>query len=653
MTMRRRPKIALSLCAAILVAAWVSAGQPLKTWLYFFTQSLVQLVEEVAQQREIQRDLAVGLSFSDGSLISTGFEGTIIYVLGDSTARRHLSLYGYHRQTTPKLNRLHDFLLVQQDTSSRYSDPTLSLAEILSSDILRREGSRESYRLNLITELRRAGFKTWWLSNKNDFRMWDDPSSLIGKQAHVQHFSIKSVGTSLWSEFYDDQLFPDLDAALQDSASRKFVVMNLYALHSGYCDGIPQQFRNVLKEDDGLGKKFFGDAPDLSARVNCYDNAVRYVDDILDRIITKAKSQTTPTIMIYLSVRGDSPAQKSWRNPLAPSIYYNEVPHLWYFNNDAREVLSPKITALKANLDKPYAAGDMFHTVLDIVGANPIQYDASRSIASNEFLSHSRKTVSGGDLGQIVYHARGALGKMDYLEIARLELAYVKATRPLDYRKLGAHRVNTIGKLIEAKSLFAGVEVDVVFDNKAGDFFVYHPPKESHGLKLRELLLAAKDRTDLWFWLDWKNAKEEFFDAAFVRLVALEKEFSIKSRTLVETGSDAIFSSLRGLSRSGFTHSYYVPTREAILCTQQPRETKCVEFAKAVAARARQIGAGVISFDGSASQFINANMHNFADLRIASWQLNLSASDQGFSSKIGPLDGIDILLVRFPSVFSY
>jgi Sulfatase len=648
--MRRRFKLALMLFGAVLIGL-AGAWQPLKTGVYFFSQSLAQVGKDVARQREIQRELAAGLKSNGAPVVPADFQGTVIYVIGASTTRRHLSLYGYHRATTPNLNRLQDSLLVQRDTLSLHSPATLSLAEILSA--VGRDGSQDRYRLNLFTELRRARFKTWWLSNESEFTIWGNPTSLIGKQAEVQSFNKKSFRISPWGDFYDHQILLDLDTALRDPASRKFIFLHLDTVHSGYCDGIPPQFRDVLKAEDGLGKKFFGDAPDLSANVNCYDNAIRYVDHILGQIISKAKSQTVPTVMVYLSDHGANPAHRTGRNPSAPSAYHIEVPHLWYFNDDAYQVLSAKIEALKANLDKPYKSSDMFHTMLDLVGADPLQYDASRSIVSTNFLLHPRKTVPRSDLADIAYDDRLAQNNRDYLEIAREELAHIKASRPSDYRKLWAHRVDSIGKLMEAKSFFAGVEVDVVFDNKTGDFFVYHPPKESHGLKLREFLLATKDRPDLWFWFDWKNANEEDFAAASVRLAELDDEFSIKRRSLIETGADAIFPSLRKLSRSGFRHSYYVPTAEAVGCAQQPNEKKCAELAKEVASRARHIGAVTISFDRKASGFIRANISSFLDLQMASWQLDLSASDQGFSSKIGLLDGIDTLLVRFPSVFSY
>ena len=648
--MRRPLKLALMLSSAVVVAL-SGAWRPLKTGVYFVSDALMQTGNEVALQRQLQRELAAGLKSNPSLVMPAGFQGTVIYVISASTTRRHLSLYGYHRDTTPKLNRLQDSILLHQDTISPSSYATQSLPAILSVGNLGRGDSKETFRLNLFTELRRAGFKTWWLSNQNEFKIWDNPVSQIANQAEVQRFNKNSFGILSWGDFYDDQMLPDLDTALRDPASRKFILVHLHAVHSDYCNGIPPRFRDVLKAEDGLGKKFFGDAPDLSANVNCYDNAVRYVDHILDQIILKAKSHITPTVMVYLSDHGENPAHGNAHHPMTPFAYHIEVPHLWYFNAYARQVLSPKIDALKANLDKPYKSSDMFHTMLDLIGADPLQYDASRSITSTKFLLRPRKTVPRNDVDYV--NNRLAQNKRDYLEIARLELAHIKATRLSDYRKLWAHRVDSIGKLMEAKSLFAGVEVDIVFDRKARDFFVFHPPKESHGLSLREFLLATKERPDLWFWFDWKNANQENFDAAFLRLMALDDEFSMKRRSLIETGSDAMFSLLRKLSRSGFTHSYYVPTAEAVACARQPNKKICAELAEELTARARQIGAVAISFDGKASGFVSANISSFRGLQMASWQLDLSVSDKGFSSKIQPLDGIEALLVRFPSNFSY
>jgi heptose-I-phosphate ethanolaminephosphotransferase len=650
-----RPAAALCLVGLLLMAV-AATWQPLKTRAYFFRQSVAEFEREVAGQRAMLNALQAAATARQGNVVPAEFNGTVIYVVGESTTWRHLSLYGYHRDTTPHLDRLRDSLMIQRDTISPHSHTAETLPRVLTwsdSDTERR--NKDTLRTTLVSELRRGGFKTWWLSNQNEFGIWDNPVSLIGKLADIPRFNRKSFGTSFRGDFYDHQLLPSLDTALEDPAAKKFIFFHVYSPHYDYCSGIPAQFRGVLRREDGLGEQFFGDAPDLSDDVNCYDNAVRYLDFVLNEVIARARSQSTPTVVVYLPDHGENPANGTAHNSARHSAYHVQIPHLWYFNGGARPALAPKLTALAANLDKPYTSSDTFHTMLDLVGADASQYDASRSLVSSGFLERPRLTMFRSDMDYIAYDDRLAMDGKDYLEMARLELAYLRANRPSDYRKLWAHRVNSIGKLLEAKSIFAGVEVDVVFDRGARAFFAYHPPKRNHFLSLRELLRAASDRPDLRLWLDWKNPNEEDFDAALAALTALDREFLLKNRTLVETASEATFPSLARLAGAGFAHSYYVPDGEveANGCVQQPKAGKCGDLADAIAARARRIGAGAISFDAKASPFIEASDFRSRGLRMASWRIDVSASERDFASTIGRLDQLDALLVAFPSAFSY
>ena len=86
-----------------------------------------------------------------------------------------------------------------------------------------------------------------------------------------------------------------------------------------------------------------------------------------------------------------------------------------------------------------------------------------------------------------------------------------KITTPLQIvrnkEKIWAHRVNSLGKLQLAKKKFSGVELDIVFAEKNGQWYfdVNHPPYESIALSLDEYFASLDNPNQLKLWLDFKN----------------------------------------------------------------------------------------------------------------------------------------------------
>lgn len=101
--------------------------------------------------------------------IASDFRGTIILVIGESTSRHHMSLYGYPRETTPQLSGLRPELAVFEDVISNH---TSTIDSVIDSLTLRRAalGARANEDAVGILQLAKAaGFQTTWLSNQNEF----------------------------------------------------------------------------------------------------------------------------------------------------------------------------------------------------------------------------------------------------------------------------------------------------------------------------------------------------------------------------------------------------------------------------------------------------------------------------------------------------
>ncbi len=139
---------------------------------------------------------------------------------------------------------------------------------------------------------------------------------------------------------------------------------------------------------------------------------------------------------------------------------------------------------------------------------------------------------------------------------------YHRATFKFDYLghedKIWAHRVNSIQKLEFTQKRYAGVELDLVFDNNTMTFDVNHPPALSIGLTLETFLAHFDTRNPVGIWLDFKNLNQENSENALNRLEELSIKYKLDKNTIIVESQSPQY--LTGFSNAGYKTSYYLPT---------------------------------------------------------------------------------------------
>ncbi len=223
--------------------------------------------------------------------------------------------------------------------------------------------------------------------------------------------------------------------------------------------------------------------------------------------------------------------------------------------------------------------------------------------------------------------------------------------------RIWAHRINSPGALLEAKELFAGVEVDIVFDRDARSFAVRHPPQPDTGFALEQFLARSADRPDLRLWLDWKNPTPGNLQEALTELARLDGKYRIRDRALVETPSDATFPEIAAVSRHGFLHGYYLPTKRALDALQSGPHA-IARLGAEVRAILEGRNYGAVTYDARLQPFVDRQLDPFLrqrKLRRFSWDPTINSGDPDTLperlSQITTTRGLDALLINFPSRF--
>lgn len=195
----------------------------------------------------------------------------LVLGIGESLRADNMSLYGYSRNTTPKLlARLAsgELALVPKAYSAGPTTWT-SLPAILAFNSVNGDFSK-----SVINLAKAAGYKTYWFSNQGRYGATDRSVAAIAEQADVKFF-YKSQATE---SGLDAVLIDRLQQLLAQPAAgqKRLVVLHFYGSHMEFKQRYPGDFAH-----------FSGG----QALLNEYDNSVLYTDTILDRVLQITRAQ--------------------------------------------------------------------------------------------------------------------------------------------------------------------------------------------------------------------------------------------------------------------------------------------------------------------------------------------------------------------------
>lgn len=638
-SLRFLPAVAISVVAVAGVSL-ANAGSltilmPMKLTITQYRQEMSEF-RAVLTQRKIKQI----------SGAASSFDGTAIVIIGESTSRRHMSRYGYFRTTTPLMDKRGDSVIAFTDVISAHSHTVPALATaLISSGATHAADFFTAESIDIVSLAKSAGFRTSWLSNQNEFGIWDNPVTVIAKETDQSQFLSSGVGRTFRRSHLDHELLPLLRAKIEKPESkRNLIFLHLFSSHAPYCFNYPE---DLAYFNATLGQKFFGNATE-PADVNCYDNGMRYIDEILDSAIRIADKSLQPVVLTYFSDHGEAPLLATAHESSKHSSYHIEIPVLLWANDAYAKSHGEVLSAARSNIDRPYSSGRLYHSLAQLLEITHTSVDERHSLFSNVLVDLPRSSIG----GVIRYDQWSSTN--DYRENASVNVRSLGELR----KSVWAHRVDSLGKLLEAAPIFGGIEMDVVFADSQQCFHVYHPPAPDISLNLTEMLAAANYRPDLKFWIDWKNATAQNMGAAIKCLDDLDARFNIRSRALVETGSDAVFPETRDLAKAGYTHGYYLPTEAVLECLKKCDEAGTRKLALQIQRTVEDGGYSAITFDWRLRSFVAGRLRDWIESRsltMYSWDMSINAAGATDAKahilqRFSELD-LAALLVTFPSHF--
>lgn len=339
-----------------------------KIYQYNFPYVLTNSLIEYNQEQKLLEGVHANDAPFSGVIDMSESPNTHILIIGESTSRLHFGLYGYKRNTTPKLEEIRDEIHLFEDVVSGHTYTVGSLVKALT---IKKD---DQYVGNIIQLFKQAGYKTYWLSNQPPIGIYE---TLVTKIALSADKTLFMNSENYYAPTpHDEILLPELDHILQNSNTKKIIFMHLMGNHAKYAYRYPKSFGYFPTDSDS----------DKQNTINHYDNALFYNDHIVRSIIETVRSSDIPASVLYFSDHGEEVYDEiDFVGHPANGVFTKnmvEIPFLLW--------VKPELLDIKSHVKRKFILNDLSHTLADIYGIYANEIDTTRSLVHKSYIERPR-----------------------------------------------------------------------------------------------------------------------------------------------------------------------------------------------------------------------------------------------------------------------
>lgn len=313
--------------------------------------------------------------FSFGAHRTAEAEGRelYVYIIGEASRAANWSLFGYERETTPRLAAVDDLVLYRNVLTQ--SNTTHKSVPLFLSSVATHEHEELFRRRGLLALFREAGFESWFISNQAPQGAMID--HLAGDAEYLVY---------LPEPRHDEQLVEALKEVVAKSTAQKlFVVLHCYGSHFSYHHRYPRSFARFKPDGDvAIRRKH------VEELRNAYDNSICYTDAVLADLIDYLRSEEElHTALLYCSDHGedlfDDRRGRFLHASPTTTAYQLHVPALAWFSEGFRAAFPEKVEAAVKHATAPATTHAMYHTIADLASIEGRFCDPTASLASERY----------------------------------------------------------------------------------------------------------------------------------------------------------------------------------------------------------------------------------------------------------------------------
>lgn len=339
-----------------------------------------------------------------------------VLVVGETSRAMEWSLYGYERETTPRMEKL-DGLVHFTDVVTQSNNTHKSVPIILSA------ASAENYGIlydekSIVTAFKEAGFHTVVIANQNLTTsmigsFYDEADTFID----MSQFKTGSYLASL----HDGATLPYLQKELDKTTDNLFIVLHTYGSHFNYHERYPKEFKFYTPDKvEGIRASY------KTQMRNAYDNSIHYTDYVLGEVADILAKTNACASMLYLSDHGedifdDSRERYLHASPI-PTYYQLHIPYIIWFSESYRGTFPEKYQEALAHQALPVSTNSVFHTMLDIAGVQTPIADSTLAVSNSAFTVRDRMYL--GDHDDPIPFWKIGLKDADFIMLDKWKMDY-------------------------------------------------------------------------------------------------------------------------------------------------------------------------------------------------------------------------------------
>lgn len=270
-----------------------------------------------------------------------------VLVVGESSRPDHWGLYGYGRDTTPKLQRRTN-LMAFGDVVSQAALTQLAVPLILTRGNID-DWNQYQGESSIVSAFKEVGFKTLWLSTQTR----DQYTGAINR------YSAEADRVRFFDRASDGMLVSELKAAISapDRPEKLFVVLHTQGSHGVYEDRYPKEFEVFPVAGLGLSEH--------DKLINAYDNTIVYTDHVLSQLLDLLGGTSAVSALLYVSDHGENlkDDQRGLLGHFFNNRYDLPVPMLFWYSAAFERLHPERVASARANQVRKINSRSSFYTL--------------------------------------------------------------------------------------------------------------------------------------------------------------------------------------------------------------------------------------------------------------------------------------------------
>ncbi|MDM1758387.1 phosphoethanolamine transferase [Acinetobacter sp. 256-1] len=206
---------------------------------------------------------------------------TIVVIIGESVSKKYLSVYGYNDNTTPFLNKINGRFF------SNYISPAGFTALSIPRTLATSQNNIINYENNAISLAKKAGYKTYWISNQGFIGEHDTAISMLASKSDYISYQ---TDRDYINNKNDDFKLLDIFNSINKNHEKKVIFIHMLGSHPDFCARLHNY--NVVFSS-AYGKNF-----------NCYLSTIHKMDYFVSNIYHTLNKNKQEFSLIYFSDHG-------------------------------------------------------------------------------------------------------------------------------------------------------------------------------------------------------------------------------------------------------------------------------------------------------------------------------------------------------------